>query len=145
MEETSVFIEQLKYERGSYPPVQSNLRLSSSSSLSSYIIPSFTIQPKIIIIIIIITRTQPAIGRHGLAGSSGGDQSERINSLHSIKKEAKTYIQYTYGHFIIIYIYHHHHYHTLLYNPTYHHPPDHSLRKKTLGCRSRISYSSCVN
>ena len=40
-----------------------------------------------VIIIIIITRPWPAYGRHGLAGSSGGDQSGRINSSHSIIEE----------------------------------------------------------
>ena len=39
------------------------------------------------IIIINITRPWPAFGRHGLAGSSGGDQSGRINSSHSIIEE----------------------------------------------------------
>ena len=39
------------------------------------------------IIIIIITRPWPAYGRHGLAGSLGGDQSGRKNSLHSIIEE----------------------------------------------------------
>ena len=38
-------------------------------------------------IIIIFTRPLPAFGRHGLAGSSGGDQSGRINSSHSIIEE----------------------------------------------------------
>ena len=38
-------------------------------------------------IIIIITRPWPASGRHGLAGSSGGDQSGRINSSQSIIEE----------------------------------------------------------
>ena len=36
---------------------------------------------------IIITRPWPAYGRHGLARSSGGDQSGRINSSHSIIEE----------------------------------------------------------
>ena len=36
---------------------------------------------------IIITRPWPAFGRHGLAGSLGGDQSGRINSSHSIFEE----------------------------------------------------------
>merc|ERR1712139_589234 len=40
-----------------------------------------------VIIIIIITRPWPAFGRHGLAGSSGGDQSGRINSSYSIIEE----------------------------------------------------------
>ena len=38
-------------------------------------------------IIIMITRPWPACGRHGLAGSSGGDQSGRINSSHSMIHE----------------------------------------------------------
>ena len=37
--------------------------------------------------IIITTRPKPAFGRHGLAGSSGGDHSKRINSSHSIIQE----------------------------------------------------------
>ena len=43
--------------------------------------------PKTFIIIIIITRPWPAYGRHGLAGSSGGDQYGRINSSHFIIEE----------------------------------------------------------
>ena len=43
-----------------------------------------TIIITIIVTTIIITRPKPAYDRHGLAGSSDGDQSGRINSSHSM-------------------------------------------------------------
>ena len=44
--------------------------------------------------IIIITRPWPAYGRHGLAGSLGGDQSGRINSSHSIIEELARFARF---------------------------------------------------
>ena len=74
----------------------SQIRISAERSIlltmrepksANLLLKIFIVITIIIIIIIIITRPLPAYGQHGLAGSSGGDQSGRINSSHSMIHE----------------------------------------------------------
>ena len=64
--------------------IMSQIRISAERSIlltmrepksANLLLKIFIVITTIIIIIIIITRPLPAYGQHGLAGSSGGDQS----------------------------------------------------------------------